>query len=188
MLNGKKIAKSDGNFFTLEQLEERGYDPMYLRYLFLQTNYRMQQNFTWEALDSAKTAYTKLVNIYTRNSSQTNQKGEVIASAKEKFTAAIEDDFNFPQAVAVLWDLAKSDAKAYDINSTIDDFDNVLGLKIKDHAKIIASAPKQLSDKISELVKEREQARINKDWAKADEIRQLLKTQYDYDVQDKSTK
>jgi len=188
MLNGKKIAKSDGNFFTLEQLEEKGYDPMHLRYLFLQTSYRMQQNFTWEAMDAARTAYVKLINIYARNSSQTDNQGEIIAKAKEKFTAAIEDDFNFPQALAVLWDLVKSDAKAYDINSTIDDFDRILGLEIEKHVNLISATPNGLTAEISDLVDKRKQARTNKDWQKADEIRQLLKTQYKYNVQDESTK
>jgi cysteinyl-tRNA synthetase len=200
MQNGKKIAKSDGNFFLLDDLIKLGYNPMHLRYLFLQAHYRSKQNFTIEALDASRIAYEKLLNLYNKLQDKTdNIKGNIVQKFENKFIEALEDDFNTPAALAVLWELVKSEEKPSDIIATINKFDNVLGIQIEMNSKALLSKQKTIEGKASivrpqdtvevgKLVKEREEARVNKDWKKADEIRDKLKNEYGYEVKDQATK
>jgi len=180
-LNDKKIAKSDGNFILLSEITKKGYDPMYLRYLFLQSHYRSKQNFTWEALDSAKNAYIKLVN--TANSWGDKQ-GVLIEQAINDFKEALEDDINIPAALAVVWEMVKSDHEEADKLATLLDFDKVLGLKLQEHIIAKRNESKELDPEIIELIKKREQARENMDWQEADKIRARLKDEFGYSIVD----
>jgi cysteinyl-tRNA synthetase len=185
--NGKKISKSDGNFFLLDDLVKLGYDPMDLRYFFLQAHYRSKQNFTLEALTAAKTAYNKILQAFNTALTKSTTTGKVIPAYQELFSKAIEDDFNIPQALGVLWDLVKASEKPEDTLATIQKFDQVFGLEIEKHAKELSSKQAtNITPEVQELINQRKIARENKDWAKADEIRNKLKTDYNFDVTDKA--
>jgi cysteinyl-tRNA synthetase len=180
-LNDKKIAKSDGNFILLSEITKKGYDPMHLRYLFLQSHYRSKQNFTWEALDSAKNAYIKLVNLA---SSWGSEPGELLSEYVSEFKSCLEDDINIPAALAVVWEMVKSDKSNKDKITTLLDFDRVLGLELKEHISSKRSENQDLDPKVEELIKLREEARSNKDWKEADRIREQLKHEFDYSIVD----
>ncbi len=186
-LNNSKISKSDGNFILLDDLIEKGYDPMHLRYLLIGSHYRSKQNFTFEALDSARNAYKRLVaNLISIDPKDGS--GEIIKTWKEKFVQALEDDFNVPQALSYVWDLLKTDEKLSDKFKTIMDFDNVLGLRLGNAVTLGEKFSKNddiLSDEVQSLIKSREKARQNKDWNLADKIRDELKTKYNYEAIDK---
>ena len=187
-LNNSKISKSDGNFILLDELIEKGYDPMHLRYLLIGSHYRSKQNFSFEALDSARNAYKRLVAnlIKLKNSNENN--GKVIKIWKDKFIEAIEDDVNVPQALSYVWDLLKSDEKPMDKYATIMEFDKVLGLSLAKavlNEKKISVNDDILSKEIQDLISKREIARSNKDWNLADKIRDELKTKFEFEVIDK---
>ena len=128
MVNNGKMAKSEGTAFSLAEIKEKGFNPLALRYFFLQAHYRSKQNFTWEAMQASQTGYDRLVkNVNTLG----NTVGEVDNRFKQEFTEKVSNDFNTSQALALTFAVLKSDLKNEDKLATILDFDKVLGLKLK---------------------------------------------------------
>ncbi len=164
-----KMSKSLGHEFTVAWLESLGIDPLAYRYLCLTTHYRKPLEFSLPALHAAETALTRLREAVTSLPSPAK------AGAKqfeEKFLAAVNDDINLPKALAVAWDLARAanvDPRAK--KRSLLHFDEVLGLDLK-RKKIALTVPA----KVKKLIHEREQARKNKDWAKADALRKEILT------------
>jgi cysteinyl-tRNA synthetase len=127
---GKKMSKSLGNFFTLSQLQEKGYSPMHLKYFFYSANFRKIQNFTFEGLDFAKVSYDKLKVTLQK----LDKPNSLIEVTNDKyfllFKAAVEDSFNIPVAVSIVWNVVNSNYSSELKYSLIDRFDQVLGLKL----------------------------------------------------------
>lgn len=190
LVDGKKMAKSEGTSFTMSDIVDKGFDPLSLRYFFLQAHYRSKQNFTWKALEGAQKAYDRLISrmVELQNGFTTGQK--VIIEVDQKymnlFVEKIEDDFNIPQALAVMWDMLKDEKLPEKVRFvTTLDFDRVLGLDLD--KKVQANSIKaSLPEEAEELLKERKLARENKDWAKADELRDRLRTEFSITVKDTS--
>jgi len=173
-VNGGKMAKSEGTSYSLADVISKGYDPLVLRYFFLGAHYRSQQNFTWEALDGAKRSLDNLreqIIVIKKDISILNKIFvHVNKESKQKFTNSIEDDFNLPQALSIVWEILKSDLPAAEKYVTIIDFDQVLGLNL---VKVKAE---EATNNIKKLADARWQAKINKDWAESDRLRdELLK-------------
>lgn len=165
ILDGSKMAKSDGNIIKLKDIVEKGFSPLAYRYFLLLSHYRTPTNFSWEALEAAQTAYRRLKE--TMNS----EKGIVNEEYKSKFLGALENDLNTSQALAVVWDLVKDESVSKgDKNSTLLDFDKVLGLNLSQNEFEVKEIPSDIQD----LINEREVARKNKDFAKSDELRDLI--------------
>jgi cysteinyl-tRNA synthetase len=166
LVEGRKMSKSRGNFYTLGDLEKKGFSALDLRYLFLQTHYRQRLNFTWRGLRAAQIAYAKLRQII----SEYDKPKVGCAGYEQSFLAAINDDLNIPKALAVTWDLIKDDDLPTSAKKqTLLKFDKVLGLDL-DKVK-----PVVIPKKVQKLVDEREQARAAKAWPKADKLRQEIK-------------
>lgn len=187
-VNGAKMSKSEGTGFSLVEIKEKGFDPMDLRYFFLQAHYRSKQNFTWEALGAARKARLKLISKLWSVFNNTNGANTNINKDwKDKFTKALKDDINIPQALAIIWEiLKKPDEKTY---STIIDFDRVMGLKLEDSdlKDSKPSSKEQINSiEIDKLVEKREQARKDKDFAEADRIRDQLDKEFGVVVEDTS--
>lgn len=129
-VDGKKMSKSLGNFFTLSQLQEKGYSPMHLKYFFYSANFRKIQNFTFEGLDFAKVSYDKLKVTLQK----LDKPNSLIEVTNDKyfllFKAAVEDSFNIPVAVSIVWNVVNSNYSSELKYSLIDRFDQVLGLKL----------------------------------------------------------
>ena len=163
-VDGGRMGRSLGNTYTISDLEEKGFDPLALRYLYLTGRYRDKLNFTWESLQAAQNA---LDNLYSEISSWDEPKIGC-AEYEEKFLTAINDDLNTPQALSLLWDLVKTPAYPTSAKlASITKFDQVLGLDL----------PKlrvPLSEREQKLLDEREVARANKDFARSDNLRQEL--------------
>lgn len=180
MIEGKKISKSLGNTIYVRQIGERGFSPIAYRYLLLTVHYRTQFNFTWEALESAQTALFRVHKLFAEELGTTN--GAIHAGYQKQFHAAINDDLNTPQAIAVMWEMLKDDnvSKA-DKRATLLDFDRVLNIGIRkrnDELNALIDTEvktKDLPGFVQKLVEERESARKSKDWAKADELRDAIK-------------
>jgi len=169
-VDGTKMSKSLGNFYTIEDVEKKGIDPLALRYFYLTAHYRAPQNFTWEALSQAQEAYAKLcmlVASFKKSSRDTlsEDKMQKIEKFRQDFMLAINDDLNMPQALAVVWATAKSNIPNEDKYDLIISFDEVLGFKLSQ-----ASLPK-LSPESEKLLADRQQLRVEGKFDEADKIR-----------------
>jgi len=177
-MDGAKIAKSEGNVVYLADILQRGFHPIALRYLFLGAHYRTPSNFTWDALTAAQNAFLKLRRL-VENHSRT---GTAREKWQDNVRDRINDDLDTPGALAALWDMTKdSSLSIEDIRATILDADKVLGLglsapdkKAEELATKAFGKAMPLSDvpeKIRAMVGERENARADKNWERADELR-----------------
>ncbi len=161
----EKMAKSGSNFITLQTVRDNNIDPLALRYLYLQSHYRSQVSFSWEALFAAQTALQKLHSIVA----ELPQNGVVNNEYKTLFTEMINDDLNTAGGLAIVWELLKNpDISAEDKKATLLDFDQVLGLKLAEQQPVDIS---EIPENIQKLLKEREIARSHKDWHSADLLR-----------------
>ncbi|MBA4420715.1 MAG: cysteine--tRNA ligase [Anaerolinea sp.] len=176
-LGDEKMAKSGGGFIRLETLIERGYDPLVYRFFCLNALYRVKLNFTWEAIDAAATSLERLRKAV--NEWQPASSSEVDPGFIGQFEIAINDDLNMPRAVAVTWDLVRSNLDPGIKKSTIAMFDQVLGLKLMEWEPLV----EEVSDEVLRLMEQRTQARKEKRWTDADAIRGQI-TALGYDVED----
>ncbi|RQQ60947.1 cysteine--tRNA ligase [Burkholderia stagnalis] len=167
-LDAEKMSKSGGTFIRLEALRDRHVDPLAYRYLCATAHYRSKLHFSWASLDAAHTALNRLRNMYAG----WPEGGGIDADFAARFDAEVNDDLNLPKALAVLWELAKSGLPPATLRATVDYFDGVLGLGLRDWKPAGAAIP----DDIRALLEERARARAERDWAKADGIRATLLT------------
>jgi len=188
LVNDKKMAKSEGTSFSLAEIKANGFNPLALRYFFLQAHYRSKQNFTWEALEAAENGFNHLIALV---SGLGGKVGKINQDFKAKFVLALADDFNLPQARGAVQELLKSDLPAADKLATILDFDKVLGLDLKKNSEnrknffsrkvsvipkwSYVKYPAGVSAEVKGLLKEREQARLDKNWTDSDRLREEIK-------------
>jgi len=170
------MSKSLGNCYRIEELKEKGFDPLAYRYFCLNSHYKSKLNFTFDGLKSAQTALNRLrsgVKQHFEGNAKVSE--EEINKYKEQFIEAVNDDLNSPKALAVLWEVIRKEEKSKDYLELIKDFDRVLGLDL-DIEKInnLSSEEEELSDEVKALIEERNIARANKNWAEADRIRDIL--------------
>lgn len=171
MVEGRRMGKSEGNVFLVEDLVKRGFDPLAFRYLCLTTHYRSQLNFTWKGLSAAQVALTRLrreiSNLLPVQTSRSQ-----ISKYKQKFLDVINDDLNFPQALSVTWDLVKANLPSEQKLTTLLDFDQVLGLKLSEVAKQISKV--EIPGGIKKLIEEREKLREQGNFGEADKLREQI--------------
>ncbi len=165
-LETERMSKSSGRFLRLQDLIDRGFDPLAYRYFALNAHYRAKLTFSWEGLDSARVALDRLRNaVY-----EWGEPGEPDQGYVEQFTEQINDDLNMPRAMAVTWDLARSNLPAATKKATILIFDRVLGLRLSEWHPTEEEIPPE----ILEIVERRQAARAEKRWSEADALRQLV--------------
>jgi len=170
-----RMAKSSGEFLRMQSLIDRGYDPLAYRYLCLTAHYRSDLSFTWESLDSAAAALARL----RKTVHSWGPAGSVDQGSLELFTGHVSDDLNTPRALAVTWDLVRGDLPPRAKKATVLHFDSVLGLRLSDWEPTVDVVP----DDIMTLVSAREQARAEKDWTRADRLRDRI-VSLGYDIED----
>jgi len=166
LVDGQKMSKSLGNTFTLDDLKDRGFDPLDFRYFLLGAHYRQKQNFTWEALQAARNARMKLVQ--TVREWKTPLIG--CADVEADFAAAVNDDLNLPKALAVLWGLVSSDRPTEEKAETVLKMDRIFGLGLDE----FVSKPLIIPKEIESILEARSEAREAKNWQEADRIRDEL--------------
>lgn len=170
LINGGKMSKSLGNVYLLQDIIDKGYEPLVYKLFCYSIQYRKKLNFTWEGMDSAKTSLDRLRDSYQKHLNGTDEIDEVILEKyKNAFNEAINDDLNMPVAMSVVWELAKRPEKSKKISQLLKDFDRVLGLKIDEYKK------QDIPSEIKELLKLREEARKNKNWEESDKLRDIIK-------------
>lgn len=180
LMGNDKMAKSGDNFVTLQSLKEKQISPLAYRFLLLQTHYRKQLTFSWDALHAAQTGLHHLYNA----SKKLKMKKEIISNVdqkkseeeieiKNKFKTFIADDLNIASALSLAWEAIKSEKIC---RETLLEFDQIFGLNIKEELekKTEPVSPESLPAEISDLVTKRDEARQNKDWNKSDELRLKL--------------
>ncbi|MBI3956170.1 cysteine--tRNA ligase [Candidatus Gottesmanbacteria bacterium] len=179
MMNGAKMSKSLGNIFTVEDVVKKGFDPMALRYFYLTAHYRKPINFTWESLTAAQNALNELrvhalthQPIHASRNALSQEKLEKIDAYGKKFDDALAGDLNMPQALAVVWEVAKSNIPSSDKYDLLMDFDEVLGLKLNQESGI--RNQEEIPEDIQGLLQEREALRREKKFAEADQVRKTI--------------
>ena len=172
LINGGKMSKSLGNVYLIKDVKEKGYDPLVYRLFSYASHYRNKLNFTWEGMASALTSLERLKNGY-----QLHKKGkdtieiDTIKEYEERFHQAVNDDLNMPLALGVVWEVIRQENKSPQLAQLLEKFDTVLGLRIKEPA---IKKEEDIPQEILVLVEQRKKARMNKDWEKSDELRDIL--------------
>ncbi len=168
-----KMSKSNGEFLTISLLKEKGYSPLDYKYFCLNSHYRNSLVFSFESLDTAKIAYSKLKNKVLSLEKEGEIDGTAISKYTKKFKDALENDLNTSLMLTVIYDVLKdenlNDATKFKI---IKDFDKVLSLDLTKEEKKSISA--ELEQEIIEKIELRKNAKKNKDFATADSIRDEL--------------
>jgi cysteinyl-tRNA synthetase len=168
---GKKMAKSEGNFLTLQNaFVKKGINPLVYRFAAFQTHYRKPMEYSEESIQAARNGLQHLQNqVRQAAQNSTGQKGALKGEFRTKFLEAINDDLNMPRAMAVVQEMLKSSMGDDDKHATILDYDRVLGLSLDQVDK-----PEELPQEIKNLVAERQAARDAKDWAASDRLRDTI--------------
>ena len=169
-----KMSKSLGNILTIQDLNDKKFNPLAFRYMVLTAQYREQLNFSIPNLKSAQNAYKRLKNICSKLKDDNKKNSKTIA----EFKKAIEDDLNLPKAIQAVWRLLR-DEKAKGKYQTIEILDEVLGLKLLENENV--KIPKE----VRLLITERNKARKEEKWAKADKLRNKI-TKLGYQIDDTS--
>jgi cysteinyl-tRNA synthetase len=180
LCDGRKMAKSAGNAYTLADVQQRGFTPLALRYLFATAHYRTRTNFTFAALRAAETGLRRLrllaQSLATHGEPVVDTGDAGMATAfRETFRRAIEDDLNMPRALAVVWALTRGASSNLGPTSRlalIQEFDQVLGLGLKDCVPgSDAAMPDGTPVVVQELARARWSARARGDFTIADALR-----------------
>lgn len=173
LINGGKMSKSLGNVYLVQDIIDKGYEPLAFKMMCFTSHYRNKLNFTWEALESSQNALNRLREGYKKHSEGNEKIDEkIIEEYKTKFQEAINDDLNMPVAMSVIWDVVKNPNKSKQLANLLLDFDKVLGVDIE---KKNENKAEEIPEEIKKLIEQRKQARENKDWALSDKIRDELK-------------
>ena len=176
-IKSEKMSKSLGNFLTVREVLEKGISPLALRYYFLTAHYRTPMDFSWEALKAAQSAYRRLKKAFP-DLIRTN--GRIDENYKKEFSGVIENDFNTPAALAIVWKLVKDESVSpADKRATLLDFNKVLGLDLENNEFEVKHIPAE----VEQLLKERESARTLGDYSKSDQLRKQIK-EFGYIVED----
>ena len=180
--NGK-MSKSLGNVYTIADLEKRGFSALDFRYFLLNANFRTPQNFTWEALESAKVSRRNLLELMLKNKKAKFMVGDnyikdlSIVSRYEEFLDEINYDLNIPSGLAILWDMLKLEPQTL-VYDTALEMDRILGLNLKNEVEKLEEELKQkqiIPNNIKQLAEERILSKQNKDYAKSDKLREEIK-------------
>ncbi len=170
-LKDQKMSKSKGGTITVSALKEDGFSPLAYRYLVLNSHYRSKLNFSKEGLEGAQNSLYKLKEKVLN----LKKGGKIIESYQKKFLASINDDLNTPKALETLWALLKDEEeKEEDKRETIESFDEVFGLDLAIEDDSLITPNDAIPEEINELIKDREKARKEKDFQKADLLREKV--------------
>jgi len=181
LVEGKKMSKSLGNFYTLRDILKKGYGPLAVRYVLMSTHYRQQLNFTFESLEAAKNSLQRLRDFMQKLHEVQGGKhhaavDKLIKQTKQRFEKEMDNDLEISAALAAIFEFVReinklmssmSEKDAENVLAAMNEFDAVLGLSLdQEHAP--------LPEEIKKLIDEREQARKDKDYKKSDELRKQL--------------
>ena len=184
LIDGGKMSKSLGNVYLLKDIINKGYDPLVYRLFTYSGHYRNKLNFTWDGIEATSKSLERLKNGYQVHKNGTDILDEddkkQLSRIEEEFHKAINDDMNMPLAMSFVWETIRYPKKSKEIADLLLKFDTVLGLKIDEP---IQKQELEIPQDVLEMIEERKIARQNKDWAKADELREKIRSM-GYEVRD----
>lgn len=179
-----KMSKSKGDVLTVDTIKAAGFHPLAYRYLILTSNYRGELKFNYEVLEAAQNAYKGLyekVQEWTSQASTAHTSAhnpELVQKYSDAFWDAMANDLHTPTAIGVTWSVARDETlSSQDKLSLFKEFDTVLGLHLSDSDFALSPEEQQIID-------DRNQARINKNWAESDRLRDTLLEQYGIQIKD----
>lgn len=184
-VDGGKMSKSLGNTYTLDNLQEKGIEPLAYKLFCYTAHYRTKLNFTFDVAESSQKALNRLREGYLVHlNSEEDIEEEKIKEYKEKFMNAVNDDLNMPLAMSIVWEVVRNNIKSKQFANLLLEFDKVLGLDLKNSNKYSKEQEKiDLPVEIKELLERRKKARQEKNWQESDNIRDILKEK-GYQVKD----
>jgi cysteinyl-tRNA synthetase len=176
LINDGKMAKSEGNFLTLDELEKRGYHPPVFRYLVLGAHYRTKLNFSWESLDAAKNGLNNLYQEYyllsksVKDNDPDSPASSYLATTEEDFRDAVNEDLNLPKALASMHQMLSAELMtAKDKLTLLEKFDRILGLKLEN-----AAYQPESESGIAKRIEEYRGLRSSKQFAQSDVLRKEI--------------
>ena len=171
--------------YLKEKLQEKGIEPLAYKLFCYSAHYRTKLNFTFDGAIASQKALNRLREGYLKHLNGNNEISQKnIEEYENKFLETINDDLNIPAAIGIIWDIVRSDKKSKQYAKLLEKFDEVLGLDIKNSEKYLEEQKNiELPEEIEKLVEERKQARLEKNWALSDEIRNKL-IENGYQVED----
>lgn len=177
--SGEKMSKSKGDFVTAQDLVAKNYNPLALRYLFLTSHYRKGLDFSWDALAGAQKALDRLYEVFQGLKTQerevlSERNLGKIEEIQENFLEALNNDLNLPQALAVVWELIKSNIPAYDKHDLLLEWDQILGLNLAGANTDSGDVREEVSPEIKKMIAERERLRKEGKWMEADQLRKKI--------------
>lgn len=180
---GGKMSKSKGDILTVSVLESKGYDPLVYRFFCLQSHYRKNLLFSWDNLDNAKNAYSKLIaRIAQLNPADGEVDSAAFSDGRSRFTEALDNDLNTSLAITAVYDVFKLKTNEATKLALIGDFDRVLGLDLIGHAETVrknekpevSGADSELDEYVKSMIEARRNAKAERNYAEADRIRAEL--------------
>lgn len=176
-VDGGKMSKSLGNTYTLDQLQEKGIEPLAYKLFCYTAHYRTKLNFTFAGAEASQKSLNRLRQSYLKHEeSNAEVDDKIIEEYLNRFTQAINDDLNMPLAMGIVWEVARNDIKSNKFAKLLLEFDKVLGLDLANSKEYLEKEEKQeIPEEIQKLLEERKTARENKNWAESDRIRDLIK-------------
>lgn len=172
LIDNGKMSKSLGNVYLIDDLEEKGIEPLAYRYLCFTSHYRNKLNFTWGAIDSAQKSLHRLRYLAsTQKNGNENVDEDILNKYKQEFLEAINDDLNIPLAISIAWEVAKQEKKSNKYYELLMKFDEVLSLNLNDVSEESLIIPEE----IAKLLEDRKKARESKDFELSDILRDKIK-------------
>lgn len=168
-----KMSKSKGDFLTVSLLENKGYNPLVYRMFCLQSHYRKPLVFNYDVLDNVKVAYEKLIKKIASLGKDGELEQEKMKAYQDAFVQALGNDINTSQALTVVYDVLKADLNDASKRALMEEFDSVLSLDLTKEAKT-EEVDADLAAYVEDMIAQRKAARKEKDFAKADAIRDEL--------------
>lgn len=177
-VDGGRMGKSLGNAYTLHDIKKKGHEVLALRYLYLTAYYRDTLNFTWDSLGASQTALSNLreqVLAAKKQSNRTvlsNEKNKKVDDYNLRFVTAINDDLNTSKALAILWEVLKSNIPSEDKYDLSISFDQVLGLKLSE----VEAVDVQIPEDVAKLLERRAKLRSEGKFSEADDLRKQVES------------
>ena len=175
LIGNDKMAKSDGNFLTLAELEKKGYHPLTFRYLVLGAHYRTRLNFTWESLDGAKSGLERLyetINDLYEGAEGPKKAKHGIEYYEKEFRAALDDDLNTPQALAILHEMLADGNNKDETLALVKQYDTVLALGLE--RAMAATAGVEHDPAVAEMARKYAELRGSKQFVQSDALRKEI--------------
>lgn len=179
LVSGQKMSKSLGNIYRIYDIEKQGYEPLALRYLYMQTHYRQEMNFTFASLEAAENA---LKNLY-EEAIKFNEPSGRCREFEERFFEAVNEDLNMPKALAVVWEMIKSTQPSNAKANSLLKMDEVLGFNIKEFTEKIKREEGIIPGNVRQLVEERQSLRKQRQFNAADQLRSKIE-KLGYEIED----